>query len=101
MTGAGSGERPGPAVLVKSRMTRVKVCGITTVEQARACAELGVDAIGVNLVPASVRRVDEETARAIVTVASLRSSAAAWEKTQMPPATRATWIRTEARPAEP
>jgi phosphoribosylanthranilate isomerase len=46
-------------------MTRVKVCGITTVEQAVAVAELGVDALGVNLVPSSVRRVDEAVARAI------------------------------------
>ncbi len=46
-------------------MVRVKVCGITTVEQAMACVELGVDAIGVNLVASSPRRVDETTARAI------------------------------------
>ncbi len=46
-------------------MARVKVCGITTVEQARACVERGVDAIGVNLVASSPRRVDEATARAI------------------------------------
>jgi len=46
-------------------MVRVKVCGVTTVEQAVACVELGVDAIGVNLVPASPRRVDEAAARAI------------------------------------
>jgi phosphoribosylanthranilate isomerase len=46
-------------------VVRVKVCGITTVEQARACVERGVDAIGVNLVASSPRRVDEATARAI------------------------------------
>jgi phosphoribosylanthranilate isomerase len=46
-------------------MVRVKVCGITTVEQAIACVELGVDAIGVNLIPWSPRHVDEATARAI------------------------------------
>jgi phosphoribosylanthranilate isomerase len=34
--------------------------------QARACAEAGVDAIGVNFVSSSERRIDEETARAIV-----------------------------------
>lgn len=44
---------------------RVKICGITTPEQAWACVELGVDAIGVNLVAASPRRVDEPTARTI------------------------------------
>jgi phosphoribosylanthranilate isomerase len=47
-------------------MVRVKVCGLTTVEQAEGCAALGVDAIGINFVATSVRRVDEATARAIV-----------------------------------
>ena len=45
---------------------RVKVCGITTVEQAVACADLGVDALGVNFVASSPRRVDERLARAVV-----------------------------------
>lgn len=44
---------------------RLKVCGITTVDQAWSCVELGVDAIGVNLVPSSPRRVDEPMARRI------------------------------------
>ncbi len=44
---------------------RVKICGITTLEQAWACVELGVDAIGVNLVDSSPRRIDEPLARAI------------------------------------
>lgn len=44
---------------------RVKICGITTIEQAWACVELGVDAIGVNLVDGSPRRVDETLARRI------------------------------------
>jgi phosphoribosylanthranilate isomerase len=43
----------------------VKICGITTLEQAWACVELGVDAIGVNLVDGSPRRVDETLARRI------------------------------------
>jgi phosphoribosylanthranilate isomerase len=51
--------------MLTAPMARVKVCGVTTVEQAQGCAALGVDAIGVNLVPSSVRRVDEATARAI------------------------------------
>jgi phosphoribosylanthranilate isomerase len=46
-------------------MVRVKVCGVTSVDQAVECAELGVDAIGVNFVPASPRLVDETTAKAI------------------------------------
>jgi phosphoribosylanthranilate isomerase len=47
-------------------VTRVKICGVTTVADALACAELGADAVGLNFVPTSPRRVDEEAARAIV-----------------------------------
>jgi phosphoribosylanthranilate isomerase len=47
-------------------MTRVKICGVTSAQQAAACAEIGVDAVGVNFVSSSPRRVDEATARAIV-----------------------------------
>jgi phosphoribosylanthranilate isomerase len=46
-------------------MTRVKVCGLTTLEDARMCAEAGVDAIGLNFWSGSVRSVDEATARTI------------------------------------
>lgn len=48
-----------------SAMTRVKICGVTSIEQANACVSLGADAIGVNLVPTSVRYVDKTVARAI------------------------------------
>jgi phosphoribosylanthranilate isomerase len=44
---------------------RVKICGVTTVEQALACAALGADAIGVNFVDSSPRRIRVQTARAI------------------------------------
>lgn len=54
-------------------MARVKVCGVTTAEQAAACADLGVDAIGVNFVPTSPRRVDEAAARAIVDAVGKRT----------------------------
>jgi phosphoribosylanthranilate isomerase len=47
-------------------VTRVKICGVTTAEQARRCVDLGADAVGVNFVAASPRRVDLEQARAIV-----------------------------------
>lgn len=47
-------------------MIQVKICGVTTVGQALACVELGADAIGVNFVPSSPRRIDVPTARAIV-----------------------------------
>jgi phosphoribosylanthranilate isomerase len=47
-------------------VTRIKICGVTSVDQARACVDAGAHAVGVNLVASSVRRVDAETARAIV-----------------------------------
>jgi phosphoribosylanthranilate isomerase len=53
--------------------TRVKVCGVTSVEQAVACADLGVDALGVNFVATSPRRVDESLARAIVEAVGQRT----------------------------
>jgi phosphoribosylanthranilate isomerase len=43
----------------------VKICGVTRVEDAESSVEAGASAIGVNLVPGSKRRVDEETARRI------------------------------------
>ncbi|HEY1695503.1 MAG TPA: phosphoribosylanthranilate isomerase [Polyangiaceae bacterium] len=54
-------------------MARVKVCGVTSIAQAEACAALGVDALGVNLVPSSVRRVDEATAKAIAAAVGTRT----------------------------
>ena len=44
---------------------RVKICGVTNVEDARMCADEGADAIGINFVPASKRVVTEDVARAI------------------------------------
>lgn len=45
---------------------RVKICGITTTEDAEACVALGADMIGLNFVPGSPRRLDVARARAIV-----------------------------------
>jgi phosphoribosylanthranilate isomerase len=47
------------------RMARVKVCGVTSVEDALMCIEAGVDAIGLNFWPSSVRRCAEPAARQI------------------------------------
>jgi phosphoribosylanthranilate isomerase len=47
-------------------MTRIKVCGVTSLEDAAMCIAAGVDAIGLNFWPRSVRRVEMEAAEAIV-----------------------------------
>lgn len=44
----------------------VKVCGVTTVDDAVRVADAGADAIGLNFWPKSPRRTDAPTARAIV-----------------------------------
>jgi phosphoribosylanthranilate isomerase len=49
----------------------VKVCGITNVEDALACASAGVSSIGLNFVPSSPRFVDVVTARAIADAVDL------------------------------
>ena len=47
-------------------MVEVKICGLTTVDDAVRCIEAGADAIGLNFWPGSPRCVDVATARAIV-----------------------------------
>jgi anthranilate phosphoribosyltransferase len=43
-----------------------KACGIRSVEAATHCERVGVDMVGLNFVPASKRRIDQETARQIL-----------------------------------
>lgn len=52
---------------------RTKICGVTSVEQALACVALGADAIGVNLIRASPRHTNAETARAITRAVGARA----------------------------
>ncbi len=47
-------------------ITRVKICGITRAEDARAAANLGADAVGLVFYPGSPRAVTLEQARAVV-----------------------------------
>jgi phosphoribosylanthranilate isomerase len=46
--------------------TRVKICGLTRIEDAKAAARLGVDAIGLVFYPPSPRNIDIGQARSIV-----------------------------------
>lgn len=47
-------------------MTRVKVCGVTTVDDALMCAEAGADMLGLNFYPPSPRYLTLEVAQQIV-----------------------------------
>jgi phosphoribosylanthranilate isomerase len=47
---------------------RIKICGITRVEDALAAARLGADAIGINFHPPSRRAITVSTARQILSV---------------------------------
>jgi phosphoribosylanthranilate isomerase len=44
---------------------RIKICGVTTPEDAAACVSLGVDWLGLNFVPSSPRAIDLATATRI------------------------------------
>jgi phosphoribosylanthranilate isomerase len=45
---------------------RIKICGVTTSGDVRACADAGADAIGVNFHPASARYVDPQHAETLM-----------------------------------
>jgi phosphoribosylanthranilate isomerase len=49
-------------------MTRmqIKICGITSLEDAKVCAELGADMIGLNFYPQSSRYIEPQRAREIL-----------------------------------
>jgi phosphoribosylanthranilate isomerase len=49
-----------------SMRLRIKVCGVTTVEDARAAAALGADAIGLNFYEGSKRHISPDAARPIL-----------------------------------
>jgi phosphoribosylanthranilate isomerase len=45
---------------------RIKICGVTTPDDIKACADAGADAVGVNFHPASTRYVDPRQAQPLL-----------------------------------
>src|SRR5688572_26134770 len=52
--------------MLQGLMTWIKICGVTNVPDAEQIVELGVDAIGLNFVHGSKRRVTREQAGQLV-----------------------------------
>lgn len=59
----------GPAPGPDARRVRIKICGIVRPEDAVAAEAAGADAIGLNFVPSSRRRVDLDRAREVADAA--------------------------------
>ncbi len=55
------------ALVTESASLRIKVCGITRVDDARRLVDLGADAMGLNFVPGSPRSIDLTRAMKILT----------------------------------
>jgi len=51
---------------MKANRLQIKICGITNLEDAKACVELGADMIGLNFYPQSPRYIEPEIARQVV-----------------------------------
>src|SRR5947207_2976212 len=58
-----------------SNRIQIKICGVTTANDARACVELGADMIGFNFYPASPRYVEPAMVRRIVDTLPARTCA--------------------------
>src|SRR5438067_11279262 len=63
--------------VIFSIMTRmqIKICGVTTANDARACVELGADMVGFNFYPASPRYIEPAMVRRIVDALPARTCA--------------------------
>jgi len=55
--------------------TQIKICGVTNINDARACLELGADMIGFNFYPASPRYIEPATVHQIVNALPARTCA--------------------------
>ncbi len=62
--GRDNGER-GPGSVPRGNVPQVKICGLTTVEEALGCVELGANAVGLVFYPPSPRNLAVEDARRI------------------------------------
>ena len=51
---------------MKANRLQIKICGLTSLEDARDCANLGADMIGLNFYPQSSRYIEPQRARKIV-----------------------------------
>ena len=51
---------------MKANRLQIKICGLTNLEDAKACVELGADMIGLNFYPQSPRYIEPQRARKIV-----------------------------------
>jgi indole-3-glycerol phosphate synthase/phosphoribosylanthranilate isomerase/anthranilate synthase/indole-3-glycerol phosphate synthase/phosphoribosylanthranilate isomerase len=58
-----------------SNRVQIKICGVTNMNDARACVELGADMIGFNFYPASPRYIEPATVRQIVDALPARTCA--------------------------
>jgi indole-3-glycerol phosphate synthase/phosphoribosylanthranilate isomerase len=57
----------------RSNRLQIKICGVTNANDARVCAELGADMIGLNFYPRSPRYIEPKRARQIVGAMSAKA----------------------------
>lgn len=66
-------EDPAAALrALRGDRTRIKICGVTNVDDAQLCAAAGVDFIGLNFSPESARCISVENAREIISTVRAR-----------------------------